>query len=75
MGFLTMPVWLLLEAAVSHLDSDTVINSKLLPGEHCIKGNHKAKGLRVSDKATQKQQQVGIHSLHVRWGVVCIWHL
>lgn len=46
-----MPMWLLLEATVSHLDTDTVINSKLLPGEHCIKGNHKAKGLRVDDKA------------------------
>lgn len=49
-----MPVWLLLEATVSHLDTDSVINSKLLPGEHRVKGNRKAKSLRVSDKAAQE---------------------
>lgn len=54
MRFLTMPMWLLLEAAVSHLDAYTVINSKLLSGEHCVKGNSKAKDWRVSDKAAQE---------------------
>lgn len=47
-------MWLLLEATASHLDADTVINSELLPGEHCVKGNRKAKGLRVGDKAFQE---------------------
>lgn len=44
-----MAAWLLLEAMVSHLDADTVINSKLLPGEYRVK----AKGLRVGDNAAQ----------------------
>lgn len=44
-----MPVWLLLEVMVSYLDTDTLVNSKLLPVEHCVKGNHEANGLRVSD--------------------------
>lgn len=40
---------LLLEATVSYLASDTLVNSKLLPVEHCVKGNHEAKGLSVGD--------------------------
>lgn len=49
MHFLTMPVWLLLEATVSYLDTDTLVNSKLLPMEHCVNGNCEIKGLQVSD--------------------------
>jgi len=44
-----MPVWLLLEATVSYLDTETLVISELLPVEHSVKRNHEAKGLRVSD--------------------------
>lgn len=33
------------EVMVSYLDTDTLVDSKLLPVEHCVNGHHEAKGL------------------------------
>lgn len=66
---------LLVEALVSYLETDTLVNSELLPVEHCVKENHQALGLASQGHNSLPKNSNRYISVHYAVTVMCCWCL
>lgn len=66
-----MLMWLLVEALVSYLETDTLVNSELLPVEHCVKENRQAQGLASQGHNSLSKNSNRYISVRYAFTVMC----